>query len=119
MGIYVTKRAHGLAMEAAAADYLARQGVKVIARNFRIRGGEIDLVCEEGNTIVFVEVRSRRRKDYGSAAESISWSKRKRLILAARGWLMRHGMRACRFDCVLFDGGRLTWIKNAFSADLD
>ena len=89
----------------------------MLARNFRVKGGEIDLVCRDGQTTVFVEVRYRARNEFGGAAESITPAKQKRLILAARHWLMRHGEGATRFDCVLIDGARIGWIKNAFAAD--
>lgn len=62
-------------------------------------------------------MRSRSRADYGGAAASITAAKQARLILAARHWLARHGEQPCRFDCVLIDGGRIDWLKNAFAAD--
>lgn len=89
----------------------------LLARNFRVAGGEIDLVCREGATTVFVEVRLRARADYGGAAASITPAKQQRIVHAARHWLARHGESACRFDCVLIDGGQLTWLKDAFRLD--
>jgi putative endonuclease len=115
-----TRQAKGEAAEQLAADYLVRQGLTVIARNFRIRGGEIDLVCRDGKATVFVEVRLRSRGDFGGAAASITATKQARLILAARHWLVRHGETPCRFDCVLFDGlgaDNIEWLRDAFSAD--
>ncbi len=103
-----------------AADYLVRQGLSVIQRNFRVKGGEIDLVCRDGKTTVFVEVRLRRRSDFGGAAASITATKQSRLILAARHWLLRHGETPCRFDCMLLDGlesKNIEWLRDAFSAD--
>jgi putative endonuclease len=96
--------------------------LRVLERNWRIRGGEIDLVCADGGTLVFVEVRLRTRADYGGAIASITHLKQRRLILAARHYLMTHRAsdRPCRFDAVLLDGideARLEWIRNAFSAD--
>lgn len=107
----------GAAAEAAAADFLARRGLRLVERNFRVRGGEIDLICADGGTTVFVEVRLRSRSDYGGAAASITAEKQRRLVLAARHWLARHGERPCRFDCVLFDGDRIQWLRDAFTAD--
>jgi putative endonuclease len=110
----------GDAGEEAAARHLLAQGLRVLARNFRVKGGEIDLICHDGTTTVFVEVRRRARSDFGGAAASITPTKQKRLILAARHWLARHGDCACRFDCVLIDGThegeKLEWIRNAFDA---
>ena len=84
------------------------------------RGSTLVLAGSDGETIVFVEVRLRRRSDYGGAAASILAAKQARIVLAARHWLARRRLRQspfCRFDCVLIDGDRLEWLKNAFSAD--
>jgi putative endonuclease len=115
-----TRQAKGAAAEQLAADYLQRAGLSLIERNFRVRGGEIDLICRDGKTTVFVEVRLRSRGDFGGAAASITTAKQARLILAARHWLLRHGETPCRFDCVLLDGlepKNIEWLRNAFSAD--
>jgi putative endonuclease len=115
-----TRQAKGAAGEQRAAEYLQARGLRLIERNFRVRGGEIDLICQDGAMTVFVEVRSRARADYGGAGASITAAKRARLIMAARHWLARHGERPCRFDCVLIDGPqaeRLEWLRDAFSAD--
>ena len=115
-----TRQAKGAAGEQLAADYLMRQGLSVIERNFRVKGGEIDLVCRDGKTTVFVEVRLRSRSDFGGAAASITATKQARLILAARHWLLRHGETPCRFDCMLLDGlesKNIEWLRDAFSAD--
>ncbi|MCX7165420.1 MAG: YraN family protein [Rhodocyclales bacterium] len=114
------RQAKGAAAEQLAADYLVRQQLSVIERNFRVRGGEIDLVCRDGKTTVFVEVRLRSRSDFGGAAASITTAKQARLILAARHWLVRHGESPCRFDCILLDGldvPNIEWLRGAFSAD--
>lgn len=107
----------GAAGEAAAARHLAAQGLRILMRNFRVKGGEIDLVCRDGTTTVFVEVRSRASKCFGGAAWSITPAKQRRLGLAAQHWLARHGETPCRFDCVLIEGGRLEWIRDAFRPD--
>ena len=112
-----TQQVKGAAGEQAAAEFLVARGLRVIERNFRIRGGEIDLVCRDRGSVVFVEVRSRSRSDFGGAAASITATKQARLILAARHWLARHGEQPCRFDCVVIDGGRLEWICDAFRPD--
>ena len=115
-----TAQAQGAAAEEAAAGYLTAQGLKLVERNFRVRGGEIDLICRDGATIVFVEVRSRRRSDYGGAAASITAAKRARIVMAARHWLARRRRQhdpACRFDCVLIDGDHMEWLQDAFRPD--
>ena len=107
----------GALAEEQAARFLAGRGLKILARNYRCRGGEIDLICRDGKTLVFVEVRLRSRSDFGGAAASITASKRRRIILAAQHYLLGKPACDCRFDCVLIDGGELEWIKNAFAAD--
>lgn len=111
------KQVAGAAGEEAAAAFLTARGLRVVARNFRVKGGEIDLVCRDGAETVFVEVRLRRSAAYGGAAASITAAKRAKLILAARHWLVRHGERPCRFDCVLIQAGEIEWLKSAFAAD--
>ena len=114
----------GQQAEALAADWLSAQGLRILARNARCRGGEIDLIGLEGDTLVFVEVRLRSNPRFGSAADSITASKRARIVLAARHWLATagraHAARPCRFDVLLFD--RLDtpapqWLRAAFAAD--
>ena len=112
-----TTTGRGREAETQAAAYLEERGLRLVERNFRIRGGEIDLVCRDGKTLVFVEVRLRSRSDFGGAGASITAGKRRRLILAARHYLAGRPDRDCRFDCVLLDGRQLEWIKNAFAAD--
>ncbi len=92
--------------EAIAADYLARQGLVIVARNFRTRHGEIDLVARDGDTLVFVEVRLRSRGDYGGAAASVTAGQaRTRWIAASLIYLAKLGREPpCRFDAVLLDG---------------
>ena len=92
----------------------------MLEKNFRVRGGEIDLICRDGESLVFVEVRLRSSSHYGGAAASITSTKQRRIIQAARHWLAKHGEQFCRFDCVLLDAldeSRIEWIKNAFAAD--
>ena len=115
-----TTTARGREAEALAAQYLECYGVRDITRNFRIRGGEIDLICRDGKVLVFVEVRLRTRSDFGGAAASITASKQRRIILAAQHYLLGKPECDCRFDCILLDGlntNQIEWIKNAFSAD--
>lgn len=75
------------------------------------------LICRDGKALVFVEVRQRSRSDFGGAAASITTGKQRRIILAAQHYLAGLPECDCRFDCVLIEGERLEWLKNAFSAD--
>lgn len=105
--------------------HLQSQGLELVERNYRCRAGEIDLVMREGAVLVLVEVRSRTRSDFGSAAASIGARKQRRFILASRHLLlMRPELRKmrARFDVVAIDPGAqpgsppvVTWIRNAFS----
>lgn len=108
------RQAIGAAAEDAALVYLSRQGLALVERNFRCRGGEIDLVMREGETLVFVEVRRRASARFGGAAASIDAGKRARLAIAAQTYLQRYRMPpACRFDVVAIDGDAVSWIRNA------
>lgn len=114
-----TTRAIGQRGEDEAARFIEKRGLTILARNFRCRGGEIDLVCRDGKTLVFVEVRLRGKASHGGAGASITAIKQGRIILAAQHYLARHnGFDAdCRFDCILIDGQEIEWIRDAFSAD--
>lgn len=113
----------GARAESLAADYLKARGLYILERNYRVKGGEIDLIARDGEVTVFVEVRLRRSAAFGGASASITPAKRRRLILAARCWLLRkRGGRQgnSRFDCVLLDQlapDNIEWIKNAFTTD--
>lgn len=113
----------GDAAEALAGAYLRAQGLRLLAHQVRFKGGEIDWVAEDGQTVVFVEVRLRRNKGFGSAADSLDARKQARLIRAAQLWLLKAGThwqnRPCRFDAVLLDRlsmDAIEWIQGAFDA---
>ncbi len=107
----------GMASEQAAADYLRARGLQLLARNYRCRGGEIDLILRDGAGIVFVEVRERASGNFGGALSSITAAKQARIRLAAQHYLVRHNIDApCRFDAVLIQGGRLEWLRAVMGA---
>ncbi len=109
----------GARAEELCAELLRKAGLRVLARNWRCRHGEIDLVAEEGATLVFAEVRYRSGQGFGGAAESVTMAKQARLVAAARLYLMRRPDADCRFDVLLLDSletGRIEWIRNAFTA---
>lgn len=109
---------NGAQAEKLAADYLQRNGLRLIASNYRCRMGEIDLILKDGATLVFAEVRLRSNAHFGGAAASITPAKQARISRAAQIYLQQSNIDApCRFDAVLLDGldaGRIEWIKNAF-----
>ncbi len=106
----------GLEAEELAFDYLRRQGLTGVERNYRCRFGEIDLIMRDGQTLVFVEVRMRASKAFGGAQESIDARKQRKLLAAARHYIGALGrIPDCRFDAVLLNGdSRVQWIRNAF-----
>lgn len=109
----------GNAAEHLAAAFLQQHGLKLLESNYRCRFGEIDLVMQDGNEIVFVEVRLRSNAYFGGAGASITPGKQQKLTRTAEHYLMRHGTVPCRFDAVLLDtlaSSNLTWLKNAFEA---
>lgn len=103
--------------EDAALAYLLQQGLRLLERNFLCKGGEIDLVMQDGETLVFVEVRKRANQQHGGAAASVTPAKQKRLILAAQIFLQRYRMPpACRFDVIAIDATEMNWLKNAIES---
>lgn len=111
------KQISGQVGEDDALAHLQEQGLMLMERNFRCKGGEIDLIMQDGKALVFVEVRKRADKNHGGAAASVTISKQKRLIIAAQIYLQRYKMPPpCRFDVIAFDGIEMTWLKNAIEA---
>lgn len=110
----------GDAGEDRALDYLRAQGLKLAARNYRTPGrggGEIDLVMWDRDTLVFVEVRKRASTRYGGAAASIGSVKQRRIVFAARHYLLRvRPLPPCRFDVVSMESGAIQWMRAAFDA---
>jgi len=108
-----TRLQSGQAGENKALDYLIKQGLVLVARNFSSRMGEIDLVMKDHDTLVFVEVRKRRKGNFGGAAASITRAKQQRLVKTAQFFLQKMVKTPpCRFDVVALDGDGITWLKN-------
>lgn len=108
----------GLAAEKLAETYLLKQGLRLKSRNYHCRYGEIDLIMQAADTLVFVEVRLRKNKQFGSAGDSITPQKQQKLLLTAQHYLQQHGEQACRFDVVLLSSlsiEAIDWVKNAIS----
>ncbi|MDE1989626.1 MAG: YraN family protein [Betaproteobacteria bacterium] len=111
-------RQQGCEGECLAARFLEQRGLRIIARNYRCRRGEVDLVARDRDTLVFVEVRWRSGNRFGGAAESIDARKQRRLVAAARHYLAVFRVTlACRFDAILIEGGTgetLEWLRDIF-----
>jgi len=124
----VTTKRRGDAAEALAAEYLAARGLRLLQRNFKTPGrggGEIDLIMRAPDgTLVFVEVRQRASSSHGGAGASITGVKQRRIIFAARHYLLRlASLPPCRFDVVLVQGTSqaderptIEWLQAAFDA---
>lgn len=111
----------GQLAENAALAYLQAQGLALVERNYRCRGGEIDLIMRDGGKIVFVEVRYRSGTAFGGALASVGKGKQARLIIAASHYLATKRIdRPTRFDVAAVSPGQgklaIQWIKDAFQA---
>ncbi|WP_430387771.1 YraN family protein [Dyella sp. 20L07] len=116
-------RAAGAIFEERAGAELQRAGLKLLARNYTTRYGELDLVMLDHDTVVFVEVRHRLTSRHGDAAASVNFAKQTKLIQTAELWLAahrQHAKRPCRFDVVSYDGpadrATMNWWRNAFES---
>ncbi len=105
------KQRSGQLWERKALAHLGRRGLVPVESNFRCRGGEIDLIMRDGETLVFIEVRQRAAATHGGAAASIGAAKQRRLVRAAQTYLQRFAAPpACRFDVVAVDGEQFDWL---------
>lgn len=112
--------------ESAAEQYLRDKGYRIVARNLRSSVGELDLVAEDGQVLVFVEVKARRTDSFGGAIQAVHQRKQEKLIQLAAQYLARHHIknRSCRFDVVLLQGtdtaaSQIEHIQNAFEVPGD
>jgi putative endonuclease len=110
------RRALGVAGEDLAAAWYAERGYEVLARNWRCREGELDLVVRRGSTLVFCEVKARSSLAFGSPLEAVTPAKRQRIRLLAARWLDEAEVRSreLRFDVVAVLAGELEVVEGAF-----
>lgn len=118
-------RSLGDEYEDRAVSLLQDQGLLLLERNFRAKTGEIDIIAQEGDQLVFVEVRARSNRHFDSAVGSVNSRKQQRIVRTAQLYLQRHPHRAnlpCRFDVIAFEPPqselcrRIRWIRGAFTA---
>ena len=117
----MNRKETGAIGENIAADYLSKHGYKIRERNYRTREGEIDIIAEKDGTLVFFEVRAKTGRAFGSAEESITERKQKRLVALAEAYLSDSGEQpdSCRIDIIAIKLGangkliRLDLIENA------
>lgn len=120
------RQAFGHAGETEAERRLRREGYRILARNLRTRLGELDLVAESGELLVFVEVKSRRSEAYGGGRHAVDARKQARMVRLAAQYLARHRIRGrcCRFDVILCEGDlehplAIEHVENAFEVPGD
>jgi len=112
------RQALGILGENLAVAEVERRGYAILARRYRTRHGEIDIVARDGETIVFVEVKTKDTAEFGTAAEAVTARKQRRVISMAVDYLARNRLttQPCRFDVVAIDGAVLTYYRGAFMA---
>lgn len=113
----MNKRATGADRESQAAEYLERQGMRIVERNYRCRQGEIDLIGWHQGYLVFVEVKYRAGTAKGYAAEAVDGRKQRRVCRAADYYRYSHKIGdafGVRYDVVAIQGEEVSWIQNAF-----
>ncbi len=116
------RRAQGDAAEERACRHLEGVGMTIVERNFRARGGEIDIVARKGDVLVFVEVRSREVPGFGTPEESVTPAKRRRIVGAARHYLSNvspSSWREARFDVIAIEGNGDAAVLRHYPAAFD
>jgi putative endonuclease len=114
------RQAFGLRGEDLACEALAQRGYTVVARRYRTRSGELDIIARHGDYLVFVEVKARQTGSFGDPEESVTLQKQQRMVWMATDYLARHGGQdiACRFDVVGIntetDPPTITVLEDAF-----
>ena len=111
------KKLLGKVGEEKAAKYLKKQGVKVIARNYKNAFGEIDIIAKDGEYTVFIEVKTRTGEMFGTPAEAVDFRKRQKYALIAKAYLAAKGLfdTAVRFDVIEIENEKINHIIDAFS----
>lgn len=112
----MNKRHSGDSGEKSAAQYLEKQGHTIIAKNYCVRGGEVDIIYLDGCTLVFCEVKLRTQNKFGSGAEAVGLKKQRCICRAALDYAYKNGYmeNEMRFDIIEIQNGHITHIKNAF-----
>ena len=112
------KRSLGSEKEQQALDYLTEHNVKILDKNYYFRGGEIDLIVQDGEYVCFIEVKYRKSNNFGAPEEAVTLSKQKKIIQGAKVYLYLNRYPTdtpCRFDVISVSGQEIKWIKDAFA----
>lgn len=113
----MNKREIGNVMEEKAADFLRKEGYRILKRNYRCKVGEIDLIVTDGRYLIFVEVKFRKNVASGTPQEAVTYYKQRKISKTAAWYLTENGLdlyTPCRFDIVAIEGERVSHIKDAF-----
>ena len=113
----MNSRQVGSHYETLAARYLESNGLKIILKNYRCKLGEIDLIGEDSEYLIFIEVKYRTTSNTGYSIEAVNYKKQRIISKCASYYCMVNDvdqMKSIRFDVVIFDGNKFEWIKNAF-----
>lgn len=108
----------GVFFETLALHYLQQQGLRLVSRNFSCRFGEIDLICQHDQILVFVEVKYRQHRGFGGAAAAVTLKKQQKITKTASCFIQQQRSQSpCRFDVVAITGDapyQIEWIRQAF-----
>ncbi len=120
-GQIINKRKFGDQIELKTVEFLQQHSVTILQQNYLCKMGEIDIIAQDKDNLLFIEVRYRKSDDYGGAIASVNKKKQRRLILAASHYMQKYGITnkvACRFDVMAISGNlnrlQFNWIKAAF-----
>lgn len=112
----MNKRNIGSKFESVAIDYIKKNGLDVIATNYKTRFSEIDIIAKDKDCLVFIEVKYRNSLKYGNGLEAIGKSKQQKIRIGANLYINENQMYdiPCRFDCIGIQNNEIIWIKDAF-----
>ena len=111
----MNKRELGTFYENAACEYLQDRGIHILEQNYRCKMGEVDIIGEENDCIIFFEVKYRKTQEYGQALAAVDYKKQKRISRCAAFYCMQHPyVNAIRYDVIGITDTKIEWIKNAF-----
>lgn len=113
--VNLNTRKKGTFYEDAACEYLKKQGVVILERNYRCRQGEIDIIARDGNCTVFAEVKYRKDNAFGDALAAVGRTKQRKICRSALVYCMYHPwIESVRYDVIGITDTKIEWIKNAF-----
>lgn len=114
--VCVNTRKIGTFYEDAACEYLRKQNIRIIERNFRCRQGEVDIIGRQKDCVIFFEVKYRRSDSFGEALAAVPFQKQKKICKCADYYCMTHPWISCiRYDVIGITDTRIEWVQNAFS----